>query len=47
MLTVLVIVVVSLWTTPPARELVQPFLWRPAWLRAYDETGAPRPWWRK
>jgi SSS family solute:Na+ symporter len=26
---------------------VQPFLWRPAWLRAYDETAAPRPWWQQ
>src|SRR5436309_455698 len=43
-LTLLLIILVSLWTTPPAPEQVQPFLWRPAWLRAYDETGARRPW---
>ena len=46
-LTLLLIILVSLWTTPPAPEQVQPFLWRPAWLRAYDETAAPRPWWQQ
>jgi len=46
-LTMLLIIVVSLCTTLPAPEQVQPFLWRPAWLRAYDEGTAPRPWWQQ
>ena len=46
-LTTLLIVVISLRTKPPTPEQVQPFLWRPAWLRAYDETAAPRPWWQQ
>jgi solute:Na+ symporter, SSS family len=41
------IIVVSLRTTLPTPEQFQPFLWRPAWLRAYDETAAPRPWWQQ
>jgi SSS family solute:Na+ symporter len=46
-LTMLLIIVVSLRTTPLAPEQVQPFLWRPAWLHPYDETAARRPWWRQ
>ena len=45
-LTMLLIIVASLCTTPPAPDQVRPFLWRPGWLRAYDETRAPRPWWQ-
>lgn len=45
--TMLLIIVVSLCTTPPTPEQVQPFLWRPGWLRAYDEGAAPRPWWQQ
>jgi SSS family solute:Na+ symporter len=46
-LTMLLIVVVSLGTTPPTPDQVQPFLWRPAWLQAYDEGATPRPWWQQ
>ncbi len=44
-LTMLLVVVVSLNTPRPAPEQAEPFHWRPAWLRAYDEGAAPRPWW--
>ncbi|MBM4435672.1 MAG: sodium/solute symporter [Actinobacteria bacterium] len=46
-LTMLLIVLVSLCTTPPTGEQTQPFLWRPGWLRTYDEGAAPRPWWQR
>ena len=46
-LTMLLIIVVSLGTTPPPREQALPFLWRPGWLRADDEIAAPRPWWQR
>jgi SSS family solute:Na+ symporter len=46
-LTMLLIVVVSLFTAPPGVEQVQPFLWRRGWLRTYDEGAAPRPWWQQ
>jgi SSS family solute:Na+ symporter len=39
--------VVSLLTTPQPPEQVEPFTWRPAWLRAYDENAPPRPWWQQ
>jgi len=46
-LTMLLIVIVSFRTKPPGSDQVEPFLWRPAWLRTYDETAAPRPWWQQ
>ena len=46
-LTMLLIVIVSLCTPPPPLKQVQPFLWRPAWLRAYDQGGSRRPWWQQ
>jgi solute:Na+ symporter, SSS family len=46
-LTMLLIVAVSLCTAPPSPKQVDPFLWRPGWLSAYDEGGAKRPWWRQ
>jgi SSS family solute:Na+ symporter len=45
--TMLLIVLVSLRTTPPRLEQVQPFLWRPSWLCAYDAGAKPRPWWQQ
>lgn len=45
-ITMVLIVVVSLLTKPSAPEQVESFLWRPAWLKAYDETGKVRPWWQ-
>ncbi|MBI4658069.1 MAG: hypothetical protein HY735_04325 [Verrucomicrobia bacterium] len=47
LLTMLLIIVVSLRTKPPPNEQARPFLWCPRWLRAYDETAAPRPWWQR
>jgi SSS family solute:Na+ symporter len=46
-LTMLLIIIVSLCTAPPSFDQVRPFLWRPGWLRAYDERTAPRPWWQQ
>ncbi len=46
-LTMLLIVIVSLCTTPPTFEQVQPFLWRAGWLGAYDECAGPRQWWQQ
>src|SRR5262249_8034554 len=46
-LIVLLVILVSLRTTPPAPEQVQPFLWRPSWLRTYEEGAGPRPWWQQ
>jgi SSS family solute:Na+ symporter len=45
-LTILLAIVVSLCTAPPKPEQVEPFTWRPSWLRAYDESR-PRPWWQQ
>src|SRR4029453_12818650 len=42
-LTMLVIVVVSLNSMPPAPEQTEPFLWRPGWLRSEDEGKGPPP----
>ncbi len=46
-LTLVVIAGVSLVTAPPPSEKVEPFRWRPAWLRSYDEGVSPRPWWQQ
>lgn len=46
-LTMILIVWVSLATAPPARQVVSPFIWKPAWLNAYDENTAKRPWWQQ
>ncbi|MCI0538498.1 MAG: sodium/solute symporter [Verrucomicrobiales bacterium] len=46
-LTMLVIVAVSLNTAPPEPQQVEPFLWRPGWLRAHDDGALPRPWWQQ
>jgi solute:Na+ symporter, SSS family len=46
-LTMLLIVAVSLSTSPPDPKQVEPFLWRPGWLSAYADDGKPRPWWRQ
>jgi len=44
--TMMVTVAASLCAPPPAPEQVEPFLWRPSWVRSYDEGRAPRPWWQ-
>jgi SSS family solute:Na+ symporter len=46
-LTMLVAVVASLCAPAPAAAQVDPFLWRPKWVRDYDEGRAPRPWWQQ
>ena len=44
--TMLGVVVVSLATEPPPRELWEPFHWSPSLLARYDE-GTARPWYRQ
>ena len=46
-LTMLLVIAVSLSTTPPEPEQVAPFLWRPHWLSSQDENAPPRPWWQQ
>lgn len=46
-LTMILTVVVSLATPPPSRGQVEPFTWRPHWLRAYDDPVQRRPWWQQ
>jgi hypothetical protein len=43
----LLIVLVSLPTTPPTPEQYAPFLWRPSCLSTYSSGDAPLPWWRQ
>ena len=38
-------VIVSLFTAPPAREQWEPFLWRPSLLTNLDD-GTVRPWYK-
>jgi SSS family solute:Na+ symporter len=45
-LTMLLTVAVSLLGPQPSLSQVEPFLWRPHWLRAYDKGARPRPWWQ-
>jgi SSS family solute:Na+ symporter len=47
LLTMLLILAVSVCTLPPDPKQVEPFLWRPGWLSAYDEEGVYRPWWKQ
>lgn len=36
------------WATPPLPDAqVEPFLWRPSWLKELDRRAAPRPWWQQ
>lgn len=44
--TMLGVVLVSLATPPPPRELWEPFHWNPSLLRRYDD-GVPRPWYKR
>ena len=46
-LTMLLIAVVSLYTTPPTTEQYKPFLWRFSWLRELEEGAPVRPWWQQ
>ncbi len=43
--TMILIVIVSLRTAPPAIEQVKAFTWRSSWLRTLND-GVKRPWWQ-
>lgn len=45
-LTMLLIVIISLRTTPPTPKQVKPFLWHPSWLRILGDENVVRPWWQ-
>ena len=45
-LTMLLIMIVSLRTTPPTNEQVKPFLWRISWVSTLEEGAQKRPWWQ-
>lgn len=45
-LTILLIIVVSLNTTPPTSEQVKAFIWHPSWLQSLDD-NVHRPWWKQ
>jgi SSS family solute:Na+ symporter len=44
-LTMLLIVLVSLYTTPPAPEAIKPFIWQTSWLSTFDD-NVKRPWYK-
>jgi solute:Na+ symporter, SSS family len=46
-LTMLLVVIVSLRSKPPALAQVDAFVWRPSWLKPHDATAGPRPWWQQ
>ncbi len=45
-LTMILIVIVSLYTTPPTEEQARPFTWRISWLKSLEDTGVKRPWYK-
>ncbi|MGV8878084.1 MAG: SLC5 family protein [Sphingobacteriaceae bacterium] len=45
-LTMLLIVVVSLFTEAPSAEAVKPYIWQPSWVRTLDEGAIKRPWYK-
>jgi SSS family solute:Na+ symporter len=46
-LIILLVVLVSLSTAAPPLEKVEPFHWKPAWLRSFDDGENRRPWWKQ
>lgn len=46
-LTILLIVIVSLRTTPPAIEQIDRFLWKWSWVKNMDDKSVQRPWWKQ
>lgn len=46
LLTMLLVIVVSLYTTPSTADQVNRFIWRPSWLLTLDD-GIRRPWWKQ
>lgn len=46
-LTMLLIVVVSLRTTPPVLAEIDRFLWKWSWVQNMDDKAARRPWWKQ
>jgi len=45
-LTMLLIAIVSLCSTPPSDEQTKPFIWKREWLTTLDD-GKKRPWWKQ
>lgn len=45
-LTMLLIVVVSLFTVAPSAEAVKPYIWQPSWIRTLDKGEIKRPWYK-
>ncbi|MGN6618989.1 MAG: SLC5 family protein [Ilyomonas sp.] len=46
-LTMLLIAIVSVNSTPPAPEQVRPFIWKWSWIKSLDDQSAKRPWWKQ
>jgi SSS family solute:Na+ symporter len=46
-LTMLLIVIVSLRTAPPALAQIDRFIWKWSWVKNLDEKSAQRPWWKQ
>jgi len=46
-LTILLIVIVSLRTTPPVLADIDRFLWKWSWVQNMDDKSAQRPWWKQ
>ena len=45
-LTMILIVLVSLYTTPPTEEQSRPFTWRLSWLKSLEDKDIKRPWYK-
>lgn len=45
-LIMLLVVVVSLYSTPPSADQVKSFIWHPSWLTTFSD-GVQRPWWKQ
>ncbi|HTE22937.1 sodium:solute symporter family transporter [Flavitalea sp.] len=45
-LTMILIVLVSLYSTPPSEEQAKPFTWRLSWLKSLEDKGVKHPWYK-
>lgn len=45
--TIALIIAVSAFTAVPPADAVASLVWRPSWLRSYDDGAPPRPWWQR
>jgi solute:Na+ symporter, SSS family len=45
--TLTVAAIASLFAAAPPAAQVEAFIWKPSWIRSYDEGEAPRPWWQQ